>query len=414
MHFVESHNYSLRTPYNEIMRKALSPRTFARGFLLALPLVILAFVPVACNLGSLPETHRIGHLAPRTGSDGAAGIRLGEAIAMVVDSVNHDESNGVERRQMTVVHADTGPNLDGFTFQATRLLALNHVEALLGATNTEQLAKCVGPVQTNEVVIVSPSSPLVGTTSKLIWAVGLPAPLRGKWLARHAFGAMKITDIATVVDQSNPTFAAIRDAFATEFLHPDRHVSSEWTFVSWKDAKETSDFAKKVQATAPKAILFCGRAADLLQFRSAMHSAEKMDATKILFGGEEEEPVLRQEPQNSEGVVFVSAFTPLAPSETVKTFCTDFRNRCGQLPEAVDALSADAARVLFAAAIKAQTFKVKGAPTPLVEKLAKFEMELPTGPFVFSEDGVAQRTAYVLQIQSGQVQLQKVCPPEKQ
>lgn len=398
-------------PYNEIMRKAPSPRSIVRGFLLALPLAGLATVPVACNLGSSAETHMIGHLAPRSGPDGSAGIRLGEAVAMVVESINHDEASGVEHRQITVVHADTGPNLDGFTFQATRLLSVNRVEALVGATNTAQLAKCVIPVQTDEVVMVSPSSALVGTPTKLIWAVGLPSPIRGRLLARQAVGPMKITEIATVVDQSNPTYSAIRDGFAAEFRHADRHIGSEWSVSASTDPAE---LAGKIVAANPKAILYCGRAEDLCVYRSALRAAKLSDATPILFGGEEEESVLRQEPELSEGVVFVSAFTSLDNSEKVKAFCTDFRNRCGQLPEAVDALSADAARILFTAAIKAQTFKPKGSTSSLVEKLAKFEIELPTGPFAFSEDGVAQRTSYILQIRSGQVQLLKTCPLEKQ
>jgi ABC-type branched-subunit amino acid transport system substrate-binding protein len=329
---------------------------------------------------------------------------------MVVEAVNHDEPSAIERKPISVIHADTGPSLDGFTFQATRLLAVNRVEALLGATDTDQLAKCVGPVQTNEVVIVSPSSPLVSTPSKLIWAVGLASPVRGKWLARHASSSMNITSITTVVDQTNPTFGAIAEGFKAEFRHPDRHIGSEWTLAAPADAAK---LAGKVAATSPKAILFCGRAADLLVFRAELRSAHLANNVPILFGGEEEEPVLRQEPQNSAGVVFVSAFTPLDPSEKVKTFCNDFQNRCHQLPEAVDALSADAARILFAAATKAQMFKARSQPAGLIEKLAKFEIELPTGPFAFSEDAVGQRTAYVLRIESGQVRLLKICPPEK-
>jgi ABC-type branched-subunit amino acid transport system substrate-binding protein len=392
------------------MKNLPRPRTFARGFLLALLFAILAVVPFGCNLGSSSDAHRIGHLAPRSGPESAAGIRLGEAVAMVVESFNHDESGGIDRRQLSVIHADSGPSLDGFAFQATRLLAVNRVEALLGATNTEQLAKCVGPVQTNEVVIVSPSSALVGTPSRLIWAVGLPSPVRGKWLARHA-AEKKITDISIVVDQTNPTFAAIRDGFEAEFRHPDRHISSEW---NWAAIKDVATFAKTVVATKPKAILFCGRAADLLTFRAAFRAAST-EVIPILFGGEEEEPILRQEPQSSEGVVFVSAFTPLDASEKVKSFCNDFRGRCNQLPEATDALSADAARILFAAALKAQTFKATGvAATSLIGKLTKLEIDLPTGSFAFSDDGVAQRTAYILQIESGQVRLLKTCGPEKQ
>jgi ABC-type branched-subunit amino acid transport system substrate-binding protein len=394
------------------MRKLPSPRAFVRGFLLVLPLLTVALIPFGCNLGTAPEPHRIGHLAPRSGPGAAAGIRHGEAIAMVVEEINNNPQNRIDGRGFTVIHADTGPELSGFTFQATRLIAINRVEALLGATNTWELAKCKEPVQANEMAIVSASSPLVDVPSKLIWAVGLPPALRGKWLASYATSAMKVTDVVMVTDKSSATFSAIENGFKTEFRHADRRIHNEWGFTKTEEAVE---LATNVAKAEPKAILFCGRAADLLKFRSALRAANLPDSKPLLFGGEEEEPLLRQDPQNSEGIVYVSAFTALDNSERVKAFCTDFERRCGQLPEATDALSADAARVLLLAAIKGKSLSAgKAVNSPIQANIVKTEIELTTGPFSFTDDGQARRTAYVLQIESGRPKLLKSFPAEKQ
>src|SRR5262245_34846968 len=96
---------------------------------------LTALLPGACSRYGPSDSHQIGHLAPRTGPDQAAGQRLIAAVAMVVDETNHDDANRIDNRPLTVVHADTGAEVDGFAFQATRLLAVNHVEALLGGIN---------------------------------------------------------------------------------------------------------------------------------------------------------------------------------------------------------------------------------------------------------------------------------------
>ena len=122
---------------------------------------------------------------------------------------------------------------------------------------------------------------------------------------------------------------------------------------------------------------------------------------------------MRQEPNLSNGVVFTTAFTSQDPAEKVQKFCTEFRNRTGQLPDADAALSADAARVLFTAAKQAGTFRVKKDGPSIEKELEKLEMDLPTGPFAFTKDAAARRKTYVMQMEGGQAKLLKSYDREK-
>ena len=83
--------------------------------------------------------------------------------------------------------------------------------------------------------------------------------------------------------------------------------------------------------------------------------------------------------------------------------------RAGQPPDANEAISADAARVLFAAARKAKSFR----RDPLLKELPALETDLPTGPFWFTKDGEPRRTAYVVRMEAGQGRLLKSYAPEK-
>jgi ABC-type branched-subunit amino acid transport system substrate-binding protein len=386
------------------MTQLRAPRAVAREVLLTAVLIAAALL-AGCTR-SPGDSHQIGHLAPRTGPDQAEGIRLGEAVAGVVEEFNHDDPKAIEQRPVTVVNGDTGADLDGFTFQATRLLTVNRVVALIGGTDLAQLEKIVSSVQAVNGVLVTPSGGLPGGNSKSVWPVGIYPSERGKYLARYAAGEMKVTEIATICDLSQPLYGAIRDAFAAEFQTAERKIKSDWGF---RNAGEMNELSAQVVASAPKAILFCGRARDLLQFRAALRQTNKSEDLQVLFGGEEAEAVFRQDGERSQGIVFSTAFTLDDKSERVQKFATDFRNRCNQPPDVDAALSADGIRVLLNAAKKAQTFKRDA----LLKELEKLETDCLTGPFWFAKQQGARRTVYIVQMQSGSARLRRAYPPEK-
>src|SRR5258708_1038565 len=132
------------------------PRRLLRG--LSLPVLLLfGSLTTGCRFGSSTDPHMIGQGGPVSGADQATGLRLEIAVRLVVEDFNHDEANRIEKRPITIVHGDSGPDLDGFTFQATRLLAVNRVSAMIGGTDGFQLENLVSPVQSARVVLVRPS-----------------------------------------------------------------------------------------------------------------------------------------------------------------------------------------------------------------------------------------------------------------
>src|SRR5437763_1968311 len=86
---------------------------------------LLLLIVLATGCKQQPEPHVIGHVAPRSGPDQAAGMRLGEAVAMAVTEANVNESGRIDGKAIAVVHGDTGADADGYAFQGTRLAAVN-------------------------------------------------------------------------------------------------------------------------------------------------------------------------------------------------------------------------------------------------------------------------------------------------
>ena len=192
----------------------LRPRALARGFLL----LALVLDPVACSwFKSTPEPHLIGHLAPLSGPDQALGLRSQMAVRMAVEEANEKEK--IDGRPVSVIHGDIDTEPDRLPFQATRLLSVNNVKALIGVSYAAQLDSVLPLLQAHQVVLVTPSGGLASGTSRLIYPVGLAAKERGRLLASFAVGEKKITDISPITDLSNPIFPAMSEAFAAEFRH---------------------------------------------------------------------------------------------------------------------------------------------------------------------------------------------------
>lgn len=388
-------------------------RRFSLGLAFILVCSLAAATLSGCGrFGSVTETYLIGHVARRSGPDRAEGVRLGEAIALVVEAFNHDEPNGIDNHRVTVIHGDAGSIPSGFAYQATRLFTINRVPALIGGVNVGQLEAMIPPTQTEDGLLISPACGLPSAPGKAIWPVGLHPTERGKYLAKFAAEQMKISNIAVVVDHSHALYPAIAGSFKSEFQHPERRIGPELTF---RGDAELQALPAKILAAQPKAIIFCGKARDLLSLLSAIRKDPKSDALPVLFGGEEEEALFLNDAKDSQGVVYTTAFTSADKSESVQKFCSDFRSRTGQLPDVNAAMSADAMRILLAAGRKAKTLRHDSAAKddPLLRELGSLETDSLTGPFWFAKDQVAMRTIYLMRIEAGAAVLQKQYAPEK-
>ena len=222
---------------------------------------------------------------------------------MTVEDFNVDEANRIDKKAVSVIHGDTGPDLDGFAFQATRLLTVNRVEALLGATNAAQLDKLAMAAESGQVVLVTPSGGSAGSVNRLVFCVGLDPKERGRCLAKYAAEDRpeKVAEIALVTSVATPLYAAITEGFTREFQHADRKIGPEYIY---HDRRELDDLVARLGRTKPPALFFAGPVGDLLVLRKEVKNPP------VFFGGEEDEPALRSTPSR---VKALSLRPPLPP-----------------------------------------------------------------------------------------------------
>jgi branched-chain amino acid transport system substrate-binding protein len=365
-------------------------------------------VPVACSwFKSTPEPHLIGHLAPLSGPDQALGLRSEMAVRMAVSEENEKEK--IANAPVSVIHGDTDTEPDRLQFQATRLLAVNNVKAIIGVNYSAQLDSVLPLLQAHQVVLVTPSGGLASGTSRLVYPVGLAAKERGRLLASFAVGEKKINDILPVTDLSNPLFPAMSGAFASEYRYADRSLRTELTF---NKPDELAELANRIFDSKPKAILFCGTAKDLLTLRASLKQKGLAEDVPWFFAGEEEEPAFQIEPARSNGIFFTSAFTLDDKNKTVEEFVHRFESLNKQAPDVFAALSYDSTKLLLSAARRAKGFDAK-SPSKFTDQLSKpqdFTFNCLTGGFQMDKDGTARRTLYVLQMENGKSKMVKSYP----
>ena len=391
--------------YNSFMDHSPHPRVLTRGF----SFLALFLLGIGCSrVAQPPDPHIIGHVAPRSGPDQAAGLRSAEAVALAVGDINVNEALRIDGRPVSVVHGDTGPDLDGFAHQGTRLLAVNRVTALIGATNAAELEKLIPAIQAHQIVLVSPSGGTADNASRLAFYVGIDPKERGRILGKFAAEERMWTDVAVVTDANNPIFPVMAAAFLQEYRTVDRKVRGE---TNVRSRNEWPDLAARLAKAKPQAVLFAGSARDLLAFRAGLQKAESAAEIPILFVGEEEEAVLLRDTEAARGVFWTTAFTETDSAKSVQEFCKQIRTRSQQTPDVAAALSYDAARILFAAARKAKMFRVKELRDDGLKPWS--ETDGLTGPFWFTPEQTARRTVYVMQLADGKPKVVKAYPPAK-
>lgn len=384
------------------MKRVIDPRALVRGFLLCLSSVAL----VGCNRSVEPNL--IAFVAPRSGPDQAAGMRAGEAAALAIETANTDPAKHVGNRPTAILHGDSGEQPDGAGRQATRLIAINRVAAVIAGRNRLEWDRLVPVAEAQQIVMVAPCGGGTVAPSGLVYPVGLAPRERGRCLAKYLAEERKGKDVAVVVDSRSTFFLAAAAGFEQEFQHADRTVRSGYEI---RTARDLEAVAASVAAVRPAALLYCGVAPDFLDFVRQLRMQNGWpESTILLFGGEDEATLVHGALNRVNGVLFTSAFHAHDKAQNVRDFSTRFRNRTGHEPDSDAALTYDAVNLLIETAKKADSFETKKL-LPAFDKLE--DTTCLTGPLWFTKDRQARRTIFVVETQDGTALLRRSYPPEK-
>jgi branched-chain amino acid transport system substrate-binding protein len=355
---------------------------------------LLATVLLAgCSPRPSTDAIQIGHLTPLSGPERSSGEHARQGVTLAVEEVNASDEK-VAGRRVECIHADSRGGAD----EAVRLVTVNKVIALLGATDAAQADQVARAVQGYNVPFLTPAAVLTPPADGL-FSTSIAPSRQGGVLALFAVQELKAKKAIVLADSRSLACPVIAAGFVREFDRTEGARAEQWSFDSENALLELS---KKAQMAKPDVLVICATAQDFARLRSAKEAEE--GKIPILFGGEEEAwATLNADGNAGRDVYAVSTFVT-EESPRVQDFIRKYQARFNEAPDLSAAAAYDGARLLFEA-LRRKSGKVD-RPRDLFAGLEGFDTL--SGPLSLDrDDHCARRPVFVVQKKEGTLRLVK-------
>lgn len=366
--------------------------------------LVPALVLTGCTPKGTPEPIVLGHLAPLSGPDKAAGEQAVHGIDLAVDEVNR-EGNRINNRPVNVVHKDIAGGVDAVRAQTVELIKIRQPVALLGGLDAAQLEQISRADDPYGLPLVSPAAGAGPPPGDSVFSTAVTPAYQGQVLARFTREVLKPPGVLVLADDRSTVATALAAAFVPEAGQGNTVKVEQATY------RAEADFAglvSRVKKDRPKAVLLAGPAGDLVKLATQLHEADP-DAALLLGAEEGSVPTLAAGlagvgPAYAASVFAADALTPKG-QEAAK----QYRERFGEDLDARAALAYDDTRMLFEGLRRAR----RPAGSEVRKELAGLEnFEGVNGPVSFTKEHTARRAVFVLRLQGGKAQVAKRYDPE--
>ena len=347
----------------------------------------------------------IGHYASMTGNTAHFGQDTDKAVHLAVDEAN--ASGGVLGKPVKVVTLDDRGDSAEAASAVTRLIDVEHVNALVGEV-ASSLSLAGGRIaQRRGIPMISPSStnPKVTQVGDFIFRVCFIDPFQGKVMATFARNTLKFDEVAILRDVKNDYSIGLADTFKASFTALGGKIALEQSY----SAGDT-DFSAQVTAvkgTKAQAIYVPGYYSEV---GAIARTAKRLGEKVPLLGGDGwDAPELFSIGGDAlEGSYFSNHFAADGASPKGKAFMTAFKTKYGQEPTGLGMLGYDAAALLFDAVKRAGTTNPKAVRDALAQTKG---FEGVTGKITMDKDRNPEKSAVILKITGGKAKYESTVQP---
>jgi branched-chain amino acid transport system substrate-binding protein len=370
--------------------------------LLKVILALLLAACAGCSRGGSTEPLWLGHVAPMSGADKAAGDHARQGVRIAVEGLNNSEGL-VLGRKIAVRHADAKTDARNAEAEAVRLASVNHVIALLGGTDTLQAEQIARGAESAGVPAVL-QAPLLATNDNA-YSIVPSLARRGQVLGKYAATSAKWNSIAILMDERSRTAGPVVDAFVKEFPQAGarRFSFKKADESAAKNGDPLTDALANVAAAKAQAVLFAGSAADLPRVRAELLKA--LPAATIVFAGDQGDIL----DNARDGIVMATSYVASDETSANQAFVAKYQEQFHEPPDVNAALAYDGTQLLADVVRKAGTTNA----AKLREVLQQLEsFESVTGTARFGKDRHARRPLFVVQIENGRPMLRKRFGPD--
>jgi branched-chain amino acid transport system substrate-binding protein len=335
----------------------------------------------------------IGHLTPLSGPERASGEHARQGVTLAVEEVNASDEK-VAGRRVECLHADSKGGAD----EAVRLVTVNKVIALLGATDAAQADQVVRAVQGYNVPLLTPAAVLTPPADGLFSTSIAPAR-QGSVLALFAAKELKAKTALALADSRSLACREIGSGFVQEF---GRSEGARASFCAFDSDSIFAELAFHISTTKPDVLVICTSAREFPRLRGRKEIEEAK--IPVLFGGEEEAWATLNADGNAGRDVYAMSTFVADETPRVQEFIRKYQARFNEAPDLSAAAAYDGARLLFEA-LRRKSGKVE-RPRDLFAGLEG--LETLSGSLTFDrDDHCARRPVFVVQKKEGTLRLVK-------
>ena len=288
----------------------------------------------------------VGVYVALTGPTGTFGQSTREGVELAIDEVN--EAGGVLGRKIRVLVEDNQGRPDQAVSTVTKLITRDNVIALIGENASSRSLAAAPIAQANGVPMISPSStnPEVTEKGDYIFRVSYTDPYQGAAIAEFVRNSLGHDRVALLTDVKNDYSVGLAEFFQVRFEEMGGKVVVEQSY-----AEQDSDFRSQlasIRNTDAQSIVIPGYYTDVGQI--AIQARELGMKLPLVGGDGWDSPKLLEIGGDAlEGAYFANHYYPEEDRPAVRDFVQKFEQRYGRMPDSVNALSYDAARILVAA-----------------------------------------------------------------
>ncbi len=373
-------------------------------FTLHFAFCILFFV--ACSkTEKTAEEIRIGIFGSMTGTTATFGQSTQKGIEMAVAEVN--SAGGVLGKQIRLFIEDDQGRPEEAQTVVTRLINRDRVIAIIGETASSRSLAAAPICQQSGIPMVTPSStnPKVTQVGDFIFRVCFIDSFQGSVMAKFAAKTLHVSRVGILRDIKNEYSIGLADVFIENFK---KHGGSITGDVSYSEGD--TDFSAQLtslKSTNPEAIFLPGYYTEVgliaIQTR-------KLGITVPLFGGDgwESPKLIEIGGAALNGCYYSNHYSQNDPAPEVRNFVKGYRTRYNEAPDAVGALSYDAAKILMDAMRRAGSVE----PTAIRNALRQTKAFAgATGSITIDSNRNAVKPAVVLRVQDGKLQYVETVAP---
>jgi branched-chain amino acid transport system substrate-binding protein len=361
--------------------------------LLTLPLLAFGLVFSLSSCTKKTDEILIGEFGSLTGSEATFGLSSNKGFRLAFDEIN--AAGGINGKKVKLITVDDQGKSEEAASSVTRLITQDNVIAILGEVASGR-SKAAAPIaQKHKIPMITHAStnPQVTKEGDYIFRICFIDPFQGFVMSKFAIQNLKAKKAAILRDVKSDYSVGLADVFAEEFKKMGGEIVADLSY-------QTNDIDFKAQLTQMRSknadVIFIpgyytevgliAQQARSLGIKSTLIGGDGWDSSKLHEIGKEA----------INGSYYSNHYTTESTEPAVVEFIKKFKAKYNETPDAMGALSYDAARVLAAAIGRAKDL----SPVSIRDEIAKTkDFPAVTGKITLNEERNAVKSAVVVQVQ---------------